>query len=377
MYAKLRPFVLPLILAVLAIAIFNKRVRHEMVDFAVYRQAAARSLRAEPLYRPEDGHYQFKYLPAFALVMAPFAKMDDDTAKMVWFALSFGLLAVFVRWSVAALPARRLSERALIWVAIVLMAKFYAHELLLGQSNLLLGSLLIAALLAIQIERPRLGGVLLGLAIFVKPYAIIFVPWLAITQGLVPTLLALGVLGVGLIAPAALYGWSGNVEQLRGWYRTVTDSTAPNLLGADNISLAAMWAKWLGPGRTAGLLAAASGAGALALVAAAWRRRTEIIEPEYLEYALLMLLVPLLSPQGWDYVLLLATPAVLCIVDRWRETNVFWRVFMAVALALMCLTIFDVMGRALYARFMALSIVTVCALAIGGGLLHVRWRKLA
>ena len=136
MIAKLRPFILPLVLAVLAIVVFNKRVRHEMVDFGVYRQAAARSLRAEPLYREEDGHYQFKYLPAFALVMAPFAKLDEDTAKMVWFAMSFGLLAVFVRWSVAALPARRLSDRTLIWMAVVLMAKFYAHELLLGQSFL-------------------------------------------------------------------------------------------------------------------------------------------------------------------------------------------------------------------------------------------------
>ena len=44
-----------------------------MVDFEVYRTAAARALDAEPLYRADDGHYQFKYLPAFALAMAPFA----------------------------------------------------------------------------------------------------------------------------------------------------------------------------------------------------------------------------------------------------------------------------------------------------------------
>ena len=374
---KLRPFVIPLTLAVLAIVIFNTRVSHEMVDFGVYRQAATRSLHAEPLYRADDGHYQFKYLPAFALVMAPFAAMDAETAKMVWFALSFGLLAIFLRWSIAALPARRLSERALMWLAIVLMAKFYAHELLLGQSNLLLGALLVAALLAIQIEQPMLGGVLTGLAIFVKPYAIVFLPWLAITQGVVPVLLSLAVLAVGLIAPVVLYGWSGNLDLLNGWYRTVTDSTAPNLLGADNISLAAMWAKWLGPGRVAAALAAVSGAGALGLVVIAWRRRADIVEPEYLEFALLMLLVPLLSPQGWDYVLLLSTPAVLCVVDRWREISAGWRALMAAALVLMCLTIFDLMGRALYARFMALSIVTVCALTIAAGLVHFRWRKLA
>jgi hypothetical protein len=64
-----------------------------------------------------------------------------------------------------------------------------------------------------------------------------------------------------------------------------------------------------------------------------------------------MLFVPLLSPQGWDYVLLLATPAVVCLVDRWSEMSVGWRVIVGLALALMGLTVFDVMGRDLYARF--------------------------
>src|SRR4051812_45157902 len=105
--STLRPIVLPLVLAILAIVAYNKKIRHEMVDFGVYRQAATRTLHAEPLYRLDDGHYQFKYLPAFALAMTPFAATDPDTAKMVWFALSFGLLAAFVRWSVVGVPERR------------------------------------------------------------------------------------------------------------------------------------------------------------------------------------------------------------------------------------------------------------------------------
>jgi len=43
----------------------------------------------------------------------------------------------------------------------------------------------------------------------------------------------------------------------------------------------------------------------------------------------------------------------------------------------MGLTIFDVMGRALYGRFMTLSVVTVCALTVAAGLAHLRWRHLA
>ena len=46
--------------------------RSGLVDFVVPRTAAFRALAHEPLYRVDDGHYQYKYLPAFALVMIPF-----------------------------------------------------------------------------------------------------------------------------------------------------------------------------------------------------------------------------------------------------------------------------------------------------------------
>src|SRR5471030_2180559 len=94
----------PLLLALFALGIFHFRIQYEMPDFAVYRQAAVRAIHAEPLYRAEDGHYQFKYLPAFALAMAPFAWMDAETAAAIWFAVSFVGLLIFLRWSVRVLP---------------------------------------------------------------------------------------------------------------------------------------------------------------------------------------------------------------------------------------------------------------------------------
>jgi hypothetical protein len=366
-----------LALTLLAIVVYTSRIRHEMADFVNWRRAAVRSVHAEPLYRPEDGHYLFKYFPAFALMMAPFAVIDTETGKVLWFAISVGLLALLLRWSIAALPERRLTRGILLGFAIVVMGKFYAHELVLGQVNLLLGALLLMSLLFIQIGRPLIAGGLVGAAVFIKPYALILVPWLFVTQGWAATAMAAGIVAVGLLSPAAVYGWSGNVDLLRGWLQTVTDSTLPNLLGNDNVSIAAMWAKWLGPGRAASILAWLSIAGTLVMAMVTWWRRQSVPAPEYLECALLMLLIPVISPQGWDYVLLLGTPAVICLVDRGRELARRWQWGLGVALTLMGLTIFDVMGRALYGRFMALSVITVCALAVAAGLVHVRWRGLA
>ena len=57
----------------------------------------------------------------------------------------------------------------------------------------------------------------------------------------------------------------------------------------------------------------------LGLVAFVRRVRRASTAPDYLEVALLMLLIPLFSPQGWDYVLLLAHTGGRCLVDCWRD----------------------------------------------------------
>lgn len=362
---------------VIAAAIFDMRIRMEMIDFVTWQQAVVRALHAAPLYLHDVGHYQFKYLPAFALLMAPFGMLSAETGKLFWFATEVCLLVILLRWSIAALPGQRLASPLLATIVVVLMAKFYAHEVVLGQANLLLAVLLIGALMAVQAERPFVAGAIVGLAMFVKPYALVMLPWLVVTQGVLSGLATLGVIGVGLILPAMVYGWSGNLQLLSDWFRTVTETTAPLLLNSDNVSIAAMWAKWIGPGQPATVLAWVTIAATVVLVLATLRRRRSVRSPEYLECALLMLLVPLISPQGWDYVLLLATPAVMCIVDRARDLTAGWRWGLGLALATMGLTIFDIMGRALYGRFMALSLVSVCALAIAAGLVHVRWRRLA
>jgi len=202
-------------------------------------------------------------------------------------------------------------------------------------------------------------------------------PWLAIVGGLESAAIAGGVVVAGLIAPAMAYGWQANLTEVAGWYRTVTDTTAPNLLNAENISFATMWAKWLGPGGLASTLALATDLAALGLFAVVFALRRRAPQPLYLEFGLLMLLVPMLSPQGWDYVLLIAAPAFFLLFDRWLSVSVAWRVATVVAVILVSFTIFDVVGRAAYVRSMQLSVVTLGGALLALCLTHLRWRSLA
>jgi hypothetical protein len=369
----------PLIVAVLASLLYVgiRTKRKTLVDFEVYRTAATRALAAEPLYRPEDGHYQYKYLPAFAFPMVPFAEAPHEIATGIWYALSVFLLYYFVAQSVRLLPERRLSLRLLLWLVVIITAKFWVKELVMGQTNVLLGVVLISALVAARRGRWRLAGALVGLGTFVKPYAMLLLPWLAVVGGLQAALAASTVIVFGLVAPAAVYGWHGNLALVAEWYRTVTSTTAPNLLDAENVSLAAMWAKWIGPGPNASALALATSLAALAPAGVAVAMRRRVSEPLYLEFGLLMLLVPLLSPQGWDYVLIVGMPAFVCLLDRWGDVTLPWRVLTAAGIALVSFTIFDLLGRALYLRTMLLSVVTVGALLLVVCAAHLRSRSLA
>ncbi len=377
MRARLVPPAWVIAVAVLAAALWFGRVHRDLPDFEVYRTAAARALSAEPLYRPDDGHWQFKYLPAFALVMAPFAAAPQGPARATWYVLSVVLLVIFVRRSVAALPDKRWSTSALIWLAVLMVGRFYVHELDLGQTNILLGVTLISALAALDRQQPRLAGALVGLAVFVKPYALILLPWLPMAAGWPALVTAACVLAAGLTAPAVVYGWAGNVALLSEWYRTVTETTAPNLLFPENISFAAAWAKWIGISDVAATLALVSAALIVGATVAVVLRRSRVEAPRYLELGLLLMIVPLVSPQGWDYVLLIATPGFLALANALPALPRASRAVLATALAVMAFTIFDVLGRTLYMRMMELSVLTIVTATLVAGLVLVRLRGLA
>lgn len=359
------------------VAVFTTRVSRKMPDFDVYRTAGARALAAEPLYRAGDGHYQFKYLPAFAILAAPIAMVPAPVAKGAWFALSAVLMLLLLGLSLRAMPELRRPPAILVVVTFLAMAKFYAHELVLGQVNLLFAVLVVLAIVWIRQRRDAAAGLLLALAVVVKPYGIIFAPWLGTRRDRTAFLAMAGGLVVLLLVPAARYGWDGNLRLLADWWHTVTTTTAPNLTNPDNVSLSAMFAKWLGPDSPAPVLAAVTGTILLALTGIVIAGRGTLPFPEALEGALLLLLIPLLSPQGWDYVFLIGTPGVMLLINELPALPRGLRIATIIAIAAVALSIFDLMGRAAYATFMQLSLITVFVVIEIAALVTLRFRRAA
>jgi hypothetical protein len=369
------------LLGVLAIvslvAVFTTRVSRKMPDFDVYRTAGARALLAQPLYRAEDGHFQFKYLPAFAIFAAPLAMIPAPAAKGAWFAASAVLMLVLLGLSLRAMPEIHLPPALLVVITFLAMAKFYAHELVLGQVNLLFAVLVVLGIVWLRGGRDPGAGLLFALAVVVKPYALIFAPWLATRRNRTAFVTMVAGLLLLLLLPAAKYGWDGNLRLLGDWWQTVTSTTVPNLANADNVSLSAMFTKWLGPDSPARILAAVTGAILVLLTGVVIAGRGNLPAPEALEGSLLLLLIPLLSPQGWDYVFLIGTPAVMLLVNNLRSLPKELKVATIVAIAVVALSIFDLMGRSAYSLFMRLSVITVCVVLEVAALITLRFRRVA
>ena len=364
------------VLATLAVVAYVSRVQYEMRDFQVYWEGGRRVLAAESLFRAEDGHYVFKYLPAFAIAVAPWSLLPLRAAQAVWFGLSVIGLTFVLQSSARLLPGRRRPTWLLVVAAIVALGKFYGHELVLGQVNLAVTALAIGALGAFRRNRDGWAGALLGASVAVKPYGIILLPYLVVTRQRRAAACLASVVVAALVAPVVAYGPSGAVEQHRLWLATIVGSTPSTLVTQDNISLFAMFGKWFGVGPIAwslGFLSVAVMVGLVALVIA----RRPASEAVYLEIALLLMLVPIVSPQGWDYMLVMATPAVMLVVDRIDRLPRALGVSVGLALLAMGLSLFDVLGRTAYAAVMRWSLVTICALVIVAGVGVLRNRRLA
>jgi hypothetical protein len=181
-------------------------------------------------------------------------------------------------------------------------------------------------------------------------------------------------LALALLIPAVFYGLEGNFRVLGDWAATLSQSTPPLLTNNDNVSVLAFFAKWFGPS-TGAFIAAMIVLAALAIlmlgVIYMGRNRPG---RSVLESAMLLTLIPLISPLGWDYTFVLSLLAVALLVNRFEVFSRPVQTVLALNFAVIALAVFDVMGRRAYAAFMQRSVTTVNFLVVVLALSYLRFR---
>jgi len=363
-------------LAIVIAAGYLVRVRAGMVDFSVNYRAGQRLEAGETLYQTADGHYMFKYLPASALVYLPFGHLPIEAAKAAWFVLSVLMLMVALTLvgQLVPLPHRPY----LLLVTALIPAKYLLHELRLGQINILLTVIMLLAIRALATHRDirdeLTAGALVGIATALKPYAAIFLPYLVVTRKWMACAAACGALSVSLLAPAVFYGWPKNMQVLHEWAVTLRQSTPALLTNNDNVSVTAFFAKWAArPAVIFGGSLAVVVVLMLLMLAVTLRGRGQS-RAAVLDGAMLLTLIPLVSPLGWDYTFLMSLLAIALVVNARSAFSPGAQVALALNFAIIALAIFDVMGRQAYAAYMRWSVTTLNFLVVVAALAWLRFR---
>ncbi len=369
-----------------AAALFVFKINSDMVDFNVNYAAGNRLVHGETLYRVSDEHYQFKYAPFCAMIYAPLALLPPTAARAIWYVLVLAAIAGILCLTTRLLgrtaePGGRSAWNAALFAGLVL-AKFILREIQLGQINAIITAILL--LMVFNLERDEMkrsggraaaAGFLWGLATAMKPYALIFLPYFLLKRRWNILWPALLVLGLSLIAPAAYYGFPGNLAVHTEWISTLMSSTSALLDSQDNVSLLAMLTKWTHDPGFAQLGFAVSLLALFLVVYLFIRRKPRRPDARVSEMALLLLLMPLISPLGWDYTFLSSILAVALVLQHLRDLPKIVRLGLALNFAVIGLSLYDLLGRKAYVAFMSASVLTLNFLIIVGVLVFLRWTR--
>ncbi|HKW85033.1 MAG TPA: glycosyltransferase family 87 protein [Burkholderiaceae bacterium] len=175
----------------------------------------ARALRdGTDLYA--SGVRGYIYPPLLAFLFMPLAGFSVQTAAWIMLVVNLGL-GLMCAWVMAGETLRRFDVEpttarvaAVAALATLFAATKLRSEFQMWQTNILLMAALVLALRFLD-KRPRLAGLLLGLAFDIKYLPIVFLPYLLLRRRFV----AAGWFCVGIVAfallPALVTGWSTNL----------------------------------------------------------------------------------------------------------------------------------------------------------------------
>lgn len=167
-------------------------------------------------------------------------------------------------------------------------------------------------------------------------------------------------MGATFLLPAAYYGWRGNLVVHKEWILSLRRSTPPLLASQDNVSLLGFFSKWTGQSDLSNLLYGITLGLLAAFILFLLVRGAAVKQAGRLEACLLLALIPLVSPLGWDYTFLAASPALVLILSCWTRYPPAARWLLAFDLGVISLSLYDILGRSLYAKLMSLSVMTLC-----------------
>ncbi|HVN27198.1 MAG TPA: glycosyltransferase family 87 protein, partial [Candidatus Binataceae bacterium] len=194
-------------------------------DFNVYYRAGTRVLHGEALYRLDESSH-FLYAPIFAIAFAPLAALPLKPAQFAFYLLSAISILAMIRGSARMLFRRNFELTAeLILVPLILSVHLVNNNIEHGQINLPTLALTIWAIVYAEKDCAMWSGAMLATAVLIKPFAalgglflLLERKWRAIGYAIVTGVIL-------LLAPVALWGPRGALEETVSYLTVVHSMT--------------------------------------------------------------------------------------------------------------------------------------------------------
>jgi len=333
----------------LDVLLLRKMLELHMNDFGKFYYSARAFLDGGDMYAPSPatnigtrGAVDLQYLnlnpPHFHLIVLPFAFVPPDLAAMLWTVVSLMALTISI-----VLIGRELSVA---WTPLTVLGVVFCTLafsgtqafFLTGQSTMLLMLAMTACWIAARRGHWTSAGVWLGVCLSVKPFLMVFIPYLIATRrfraAVVSLATAAGAFAIGLLAfgagnfvswyralaQSADWTWAEMNASILGFFRRVFDvqPMAPPVIARPD--LVKYW------------IVAAGLVGAVTFLVCVSDRSVRAVDRAF---AVLIVAALLMSPLGWIYYMPLAAGPIAAVVlarERRRAPNSWSALAAAIAI---------------------------------------------
>ncbi|WP_026464060.1 glycosyltransferase 87 family protein [Adhaeribacter aquaticus] len=343
-----------------------------MHDLEVYYKTASRIVKGQALYRiAEDGHYVFKYSPTAGIYFIPFLVVPFSIAKIIYWVLLtlftiLGLRQLYCFLNEKSLELQAAGANAIILLSFLVVGAHLHREWHLGQVNLVLLLIYILLIKSIIARKSRLTGLLLGFSLFLKPFGLIFFPYLIFKKqfkAVIWTLLFLLLLG---LLPFVFYPSVKSFEHLYGsWIEelAIELGAKQDLLASGNHTIFSVLARFT---PIHYLLTSPTTIRVYQLVVVAliglsmlWflLKGKQLANNIFPELAILISLIPLFAFTSYN-AFLFAMPCVIFLLYYFATFSVGERVLIIVGCVLIGGNIRDLTGSGLFKMLEANSVYT-------------------
>ncbi|MBE3072997.1 MAG: DUF2029 domain-containing protein, partial [Acidobacteria bacterium] len=204
-----------------------------MHDIEVDYTAAQHLISGGSIYNEPFGLKSgfFKYSPFTLFPLIPLALLPLPVAKTAHFLVTVLLIVVTTLslerfLSDTFFRGRRARANTIMFLSTLVVAVLYERELGLGNHNVMLLGMLLWSLRLILARREYSAGLLIGLALLMKPHFLVLVP-LLVLRGRIKTLVGLvACVCGGVVLPAVILGVQRSLELHSAWVRTMVNHNA-------------------------------------------------------------------------------------------------------------------------------------------------------